>query len=108
VARNLALDHVLQRRAVPCEEIRGVDEHCDDSARERSRCFQEALSMLPRDQREVLIMRHILGMSPGEIASRLGKSEGSIHGLHHRGRGAMRRALVEFQAAPATIGSKSA
>jgi RNA polymerase sigma-70 factor, ECF subfamily len=102
VARNLALDHIRQRRMVPCEEIRGVDEHFDETARERSQCVQEALSLLPRDQREVLIMRHILGMAPGEIAELLGKSEGSVHGLHHRGRGAMRRALVELEAAPST------
>jgi RNA polymerase sigma-70 factor (ECF subfamily) len=108
VARNLALDHLRQRRAVPCEEIRGADEHFDDTARERSQCLQEALAVLPQDQREVLIMRHIMGMSPGEIAEALGKSEGSIHGLHHRGRGAMQRALIELEAAPATAGSSSA
>jgi RNA polymerase sigma-70 factor (ECF subfamily) len=108
VARNLALDHLRQRRAVPCEEIRGVDEHFDDTARERSQCLQEALSLLPRDQREVLIMRHILGMSPREIAAALGKSEGSIHGLHHRGRGAMQRALVQLEAGPATRGCRTA
>jgi RNA polymerase sigma-70 factor, ECF subfamily len=108
VARNLALDHLRQRRAVPCEEIRGADEHFDDTARERSQCLQEALSILPPDQREVLIMRHIMGMSPKEIACSLGKSEGSIHGLHHRGRGAMQRALIELESAPATAGSNSA
>jgi RNA polymerase sigma-70 factor (ECF subfamily) len=108
VARNLALDHLRQRRAVPCEEIRGADEHFDDTARERSQCLQEALAILPPDQREVLIMRHIMGMSPKEIACSLGKSEGSIHGLHHRGRGAMQRALIELESAPATAGSNSA
>ena len=102
VARNLALDHLRQRRAVPCEQIRGADEGFDETARERWRCLQAALSLLPNDQREVLVMRHILGMSPGEIARALGRSEASIHGLHHRGRGAMQRALTELEAAPAT------
>ena len=102
VARNLALDHLRQRRAIPCEEIRGADDHFDDIARERSQALQEALAVLPRDQREVLIMRHIMGMAPGEIARSLGKSEASIHGLHHRGRGAMQRALTDLGSAPAT------
>ena len=102
VARNLAVDHLRARRAVPCEEIRGSNEAFDDSMHERSRCLQHALNELPEDQREVLIMRHILGMSPGEIARSLGKSEGSIHGLHHRGRGTMRRVLSELDAAPTT------
>jgi RNA polymerase sigma-70 factor (ECF subfamily) len=102
VARNLAVDHLRSRRSVPCEEIRSVDEAFDDGAHERSRCLQHALNQLPDDQREVLIMRHIMGMSPGEIAESLGKSEGSIHGLHHRGRGTMRRVLREFDVAPTT------
>jgi RNA polymerase sigma-70 factor (ECF subfamily) len=100
VARNLAVDHLRARRSVPCQEIRSVDEQFDDSMHERSRCLHQALSLLPEDQREVLIMRHIMGMSPGEIAQSLGKSEGSIHGLHHRGRGTMRRLLTEFDVAP--------
>lgn len=108
VARNMALDHLRQRRAIPCEEIRGANEHFDDTSRERSQCLQAALALLPPDQREVLIMRHIMGMSPGEIARSLGKSEGSIHGLHHRARGAMQRALIELGSAPATAGSGSA
>lgn len=108
VGRNLALDHIRQRRSVPCEEIRGVDEQFDSTARERSQCLEEALSLLPQDQRAVLVMRHIMGMSPREIAQRLGKSEGSIHGLHHRGRGTMQRALVELEVAPAIMHSRPA
>lgn len=47
-------------------------------------------------------MRHVVGLSPGEIAARLGRSEGSIHGLHHRGRGALQQILRELEAAPVT------
>ena len=50
----------------------------------------------------MLVLRHIAGLSPREIADRLGKSEGSIHGLHHRGRGALKAALRELDAAPIT------
>jgi RNA polymerase sigma-70 factor, ECF subfamily len=102
VARNLALDHVRQRRMVPCAKVRGADAQFDQTAYERSRCLQAALESLPAEQREVLLLRHVIGMSPREIARSLGKTESSIHGLHHRGRGALRRALNELGAAPAT------
>ena len=52
--------------------------------------LREALAELPRDQCEVLVLRHFAGLSPTEIAKRTGRSEGSIHGLHHRGRRALR------------------
>ena len=67
---------------------------------ERSQCLRDALRRLPAEQREVLVLRHIAGLSPGEIAERLGKTEGSVHGLHHRGRGALQAALRELEAAP--------
>jgi RNA polymerase sigma-70 factor (ECF subfamily) len=100
VARNAALDHMRARRVVPCEEVRTSDEGCEQAGVERLQSLREALQQLPEEQREVLALRHIAGLSPGEIAVRLQKSEGSIHGLHHRGRGALRAALVELDAAP--------
>jgi RNA polymerase sigma-70 factor (ECF subfamily) len=102
VARNLALDHVRARRQIPFEEVRTSDEGHEQTGFERSQCLREALQRLPFEQREVLVLRHIAGLSPSEIADRLGKSESSIHGLHHRGRGALKAALRELDAAPIT------
>jgi RNA polymerase sigma-70 factor (ECF subfamily) len=102
VARNLALDHVRARRQIPFEEVRTSDEGHEQTGFERSQCLREALQRLPFEQREVLVLRHIAGLSPSEIADRLGKSESSIHGLHHRGRGALKAALRELEAAPIT------
>jgi RNA polymerase sigma-70 factor, ECF subfamily len=102
VARNLALDHMRARRAVPCAEVRPMEPLADDFSFERSRALRDALDALPRDQRQVLILRHVAGMTPGEIARSLGKSEGSIHGLHHRGRRTLQRELSELGAAPVT------
>jgi RNA polymerase sigma-70 factor, ECF subfamily len=100
VARNVALDHIRARRQIPFEEVRVDDDGHEQIGFERSQCLREALERLPEDQREVLVLRHIAGLSPGEIAERLGKTEGSIHGLHHRGRGALQAALCELEAAP--------
>jgi RNA polymerase sigma-70 factor (ECF subfamily) len=102
VARNSALDHLRARRQVPCEEVHTTDLGHEQTGFERSQSLQAALERLPHEQREVLVLRHIAGLTPGEIAKRLHKSEGSIHGLHHRGRGALKAALTELDAAPVT------
>ena len=104
VARNAALDHVRARRAIPFEEVRTTDEGREDEDFVRFQSLKVALDRLPHEQREVLVLRHIAGLTPGEIARRLGKTESSIHGLHHRGRGALRAALRELEAAPLTAG----
>jgi RNA polymerase sigma-70 factor (ECF subfamily) len=88
------------RRQIPFEEVRATDDGHEQVGFDRSQCLREALSRLPEDQREVLVLRHIAGLSPTEIARRLGKTEGAIHGLHHRGRGALQIALRELEAAP--------
>jgi RNA polymerase sigma-70 factor (ECF subfamily) len=100
VARNAALDHLRSKRQIPVEEVRIDDDRSDDVAPEITRSLRDALWRLPPEQREVLVLRHLLGLSPLEIAERLGKSEGSIHGLHHRGRSALQLALREMNAAP--------
>jgi RNA polymerase sigma-70 factor, ECF subfamily len=105
VARNAALDHVRARREVPFEEVRTSDEGREDEDLERCHSLKLALDRLPREQREVLVLRHIAGLTPGEIAQRLGKTESSIHGLHHRGRGALQAALRELEAGPLTAGA---
>lgn len=102
VARNMALDHVRAARQIPVEEVRTSDEGGELVGFDRTQCIRDALQRLPHDQREVLVLRHVAGLSPGEIAERLGKTEASIHGLHHRGRGALRAALRELDAAPVT------
>jgi RNA polymerase sigma-70 factor (ECF subfamily) len=104
VARNVAVDHLRRQHLVPVEEIRISDAGSGDPAgTRRMRDLREALSELPKDQCEVLVLRHFAGLSPLEIAARTGRSEGSIHGLHHRGRRALKAALINRGAAPATL-----
>lgn len=106
VARNAALDHMRANRAIPTEEVR----LSDDGHKNGADCVRDlriALEELPEDQREVLILRHIAGLSPLEIADALDKTESSVHGLHHRGRKALREKLVELDAAP-TVRSSAA
>jgi RNA polymerase sigma-70 factor (ECF subfamily) len=102
VARNAALDHLRARRQIPFEEVRTSDEGYEHVSFERFQSLRTALDRLPDDQREVLILRHIAGLTPVEIAEALGKTESSIHGLHHRGRGVLQVTLRELDAAPVT------
>lgn len=100
VARNAALDNVRARRTVPMAEVRVADTGHAQMSLERGRDLRHALEELPADQREVLVLRHVVGLSPGEIANTLGKSESSVHGLHHRGRRTLQMSLRRLGAAP--------
>ena len=103
VARNVAVDHLRKRRLVPVEEVRAAQSHMADArGATRANDLKEALATLPHAQREVLVLRHFAGLSPSEIATRTGRTEGSIHGLHHRGRRALSAELISRDAAPAT------
>ena len=101
LAHNAAIDHLRARRATPAEEVFGADDRCDDSVIDRSHVLREALDALPEEQRSVVLLRHVVGLTPGEIASYLGRSESSIHGLHHRGRRALQVELSNRDSAPA-------
>jgi RNA polymerase sigma-70 factor, ECF subfamily len=101
LARNVAIDHLRANRLTPTEEVldpaasNGID-------LDRAESVRAALSTLPEEQREVVVLRHVIGLSPGEIADRMGRTEGSIHGLHHRGRRALQRELERLDSAPFT------
>jgi RNA polymerase sigma-70 factor, ECF subfamily len=101
IAHNAAIDSMRARRAVPCEEVRSPDLEDVDLSRERAQDLHLALDKLPSEQRDVIVMRFVMGMSPREIAEKLGRSEDAIHGLQHRGRQTLRRELTALQSAPA-------
>ena len=102
IARNAALDWLRQRRSIPYEDVRGPDTRYDDSRERSVATLCEALDSLSEEQRHVVLLRHMVGLTPGEIAGRMGKTEGSIHGLHHRARTTLKAALLRLDAGPAT------
>ena len=94
VARNAALDHMRARRQIPVDEVRIDDEGHEQTGFERSQCIRAALQRLPEDQREVLVLRHVVGLGTGEVAEVLGVAEGTAKS--HVSRGLARlRPLVE-------------
>jgi RNA polymerase sigma-70 factor, ECF subfamily len=100
VARNVAVDHLRQRRPIPAEEILDHSEPSYDVSVDRRWGLEQALEALPEDQRGVVVLRHLVGLTPGEIAERMGRTEASIHGLHHRARHTLRGELSAIGCAP--------
>jgi RNA polymerase sigma-70 factor (ECF subfamily) len=98
----LAIDHLRANRLTPTETVHDPDASSGIDL-DRTHTVREALATLPQDQREVVLLRHVVGLSPGEIADRMGRTEGSIHGLHHRGRRALQRELVRLESTPFTL-----
>ncbi len=109
VARNVTMDHIRSERLIPVEEIRKADdrEESDPALCGRMQDLRDALDALPLAQREVLILRHVAGLSPVEIAKLTGKSEGSVHGLHHRGRRTLAAELASRGMAPTTMAGRA-
>jgi RNA polymerase sigma-70 factor, ECF subfamily len=102
VARNVAVDYQRNRRTIPCEEVFAPSAPLDDGGRDRRWGLAQALETLPDDQRDVVILRHLVGLTPAEIATHIGRSEASVHGLHHRGRENLQRELTNADCAPTT------
>jgi RNA polymerase sigma-70 factor (ECF subfamily) len=99
ITHNMAIDH-MRRRLVLCDESTVPEESDDERSREISTALRDALEELPETQREVVVLRHLGGYSPGEIAGAIGRSQDSVHGLHHRARRALRQRLEHTESAP--------
>ena len=106
VARNAAIDSLRRSRRTLV-----LDPHEWAPARaapdtEAGRDLEDALRALSRSQRDVVLLREVLGLSPREAAERLGKTDGAVHMLHHRGRKAMCERLAATGSRPCTRGRR--
>jgi RNA polymerase sigma-70 factor (ECF subfamily) len=99
VARNAALDHLRAQRSVPLAEVPG-HRHEELHAHERLDDLRAALEALPADQRHVMVLRLIAGLTPAEVAERLGRSVDAVHALQHRARRRLRSELTQAGWAP--------
>jgi RNA polymerase sigma-70 factor (ECF subfamily) len=106
VARNAALDSLRRKRRtllLDPQEWAPADVAPDQELR---RSLEEAVGELSQGQRDVLLLRDLLGLSPHEAAERLGKSEGAVHMLHHRARRSVCARLASSGRAPSTRGGR--
>jgi len=81
-ARALRGEAGLTEETVSTEEREPVD-----------RTVLAALAELPPEQRAVVVLRHLLGYTPGEIARTLGLPRGTVNSRLRRGLDSMRERL---------------
>ncbi len=86
-ASSLRLERWLADGAAGPDERAGREEQLARLA--------EAVGRLPEDQRTVIELRYLQGMSPPDIGARQGRSTASVAGLLRRGLRALREALKE-------------
>jgi RNA polymerase sigma-70 factor (ECF subfamily) len=100
VTTNLALNAVRRRPAfLRPPAVRAVD---DETATRLA--LVAALRALPLRQREVIVLRHLGGLSEPEVAEQLGLSLGTVKTHLRRGKQALRHQLDETEAEAATDG----
>ncbi len=99
IARNAVLDHhrrTSRSKLVPLDE-RLLDDSSDVELAVQRRLTKgrlaAAMSELTEDQRQVVMLRFIEGMSCKEVGRMLDKSTGAIKALQHRGLAALARIL---------------
>jgi RNA polymerase sigma-70 factor (ECF subfamily) len=103
IAHNACVDHVRRSRpqAVLDDEREPEEPRMGDlERRELAAALQTVFADLPDDQRRVLLMRQVAGMSPTEIATVIDRTPGAVHCLHHRARKEARNALEAAGFAP--------
>jgi RNA polymerase sigma-70 factor (ECF subfamily) len=103
IARNISIDHyrkLKSRNSVALEEDYPGhgEEPLELIDRElTSEKLYQALVELSENQRDVIVMRFVVGMPIGEVAETLHKSEDSIKGLQRRALLALRNLLTEWE-----------
>jgi RNA polymerase sigma-70 factor (ECF subfamily) len=94
IARNLATDHFKAGRTrleLTTEDMSLHDDGTHDGPEDAvltsltNEVLLEALTELPTEQRDCLVMRFLQGMSIAETAAVLGRSDGAVKQLQLRG-----------------------
>jgi RNA polymerase sigma-70 factor (ECF subfamily) len=85
---------------VPLAEVHATGATAELQAGERLDALKAALAALPDDQRQVMLLRLVAGLTPGEVAERLGRSVDAVHALQHRARRRLREELTQSGWAP--------
>jgi RNA polymerase sigma-70 factor (ECF subfamily) len=100
IAHARVVDHYRRqrsRRVVALDERLAAGEKTDPhqlvAFQDDARRAWEAMNHLTEEQQQVISLRFILGCSIAEIASSLGKTEGAVKALQHRGLASLRRLL---------------
>ena len=115
IVRNMAIDHLRRRRAISVEDVEEVNRRRErngngDEGLEAINWISDRdlllfLDRLPAAQRQVLLLRYMLGLSTPEIASALGRSQDDVRMLQHIALRFMRDRLSAIGRAPSRQGA---
>ena len=104
IAHNLLVDHFRKtnnRVLVPLEEIEEQSDESDPASATDQKLgaarMNHALSQIDENQREVIVLRFVIGLSLREVTLAVGRTEAAVKSLQHRGLAAMRLALSHEQ-----------
>ena len=104
IAHNLVADHFRRSSIHPqvelAEHLAGADPAPDAGIEHRlaNEHLYRALARLNEVQRDVIVLRFMVGMPITEVAHTLHKSEDAVKGLQRRGLSALRGSLSEMEA----------
>ena len=90
---NRAIDYARARELRREVADAGIEPAVVDRADAPGEDVLAALAALPPDQRAVIVMRHLLGFTPGEIASALGLPRGTVNSRLRRGLDGLQEAV---------------
>jgi len=95
IAHNLLVDH--WRKPNPLDPIEEESDDGDPSLGVERKLLvvhmNRAMTQLEPNQHQVIVLRFVMGLSLQEVARAVGKTEGAVKSLQHRGLTALRRAL---------------
>jgi RNA polymerase sigma-70 factor (ECF subfamily) len=102
MAHNAAVDHLRKHRLTLLTDPVEVPPEVDEADPDDGRSLREAFTALSSTQRDVLLLREVVGLTPREVAKRLGKTRAAVNTCHHRARLAAVRSLISLGSTPAT------
>ena len=105
IAHNAAVDHLRKQRRTPLSDPAEATDDTEQPNRDDGRSLRETFRALSSAQRDVLLLREVVGLTPREVAKRLGKTEAAVNTCHHRARRAAVRSLIAMGSTPATRSS---
>ena len=102
MAHNAAVDHLRKQRLTLLSDPVEPEDEAEEPDPDDGRSLLETFRALTTAQRDVLLLRDVVGLSPREVAQRLGKSEAAVNTCHHRARRAAVLSLSAMGSTPAT------
>lgn len=95
IAMNLGRNHLRDRSRRPTYVEMKVETGSDDPEPFDDAAWDLRLSSLNSHQRTAVVLRHVVGLGPAEIAEVVGRPEGTVKADIHRGLSRLRETLEE-------------